>query len=58
MPGRLRAKPSGGISSVVPQVPQCYPGDDVVDIISRDMYPEPHTHTSQSAMYTTRECKS
>lgn len=33
------------------QVPQCYPGDDVVDIISRDMYPEPHTHTSQSAMY-------
>lgn len=33
------------------QVPACYPGDDVVDIISRDMYPEPHTHTSQSAMY-------
>lgn len=25
--------------------PACYPGDDVVDIISRDMYPEAHTHT-------------
>lgn len=33
------------------QVPECYPGDDVVDIISRDMYPEPHKHTSQSEMY-------
>ena len=33
------------------QVPECYPGDDVVDIISRDMYPEKHTHTSQSEMY-------
>ncbi|MBQ8921602.1 MAG: beta-mannosidase [Oscillospiraceae bacterium] len=33
------------------QVPACYPGDDTVDIISRDMYPAPHTHTSQSAMY-------
>lgn len=33
------------------QVPDCYPGDDVVDIISRDMYPEPHIHTSQSEMY-------
>lgn len=28
-----------------------YPGDDTVDIISRDMYPEKHTHTSQSEMY-------
>lgn len=33
------------------QVPECYPGDDVVDIISRDMYPEKHLHTSQSEMY-------
>ncbi len=33
------------------QVPECYPGDDVVDIISRDMYPDKHTHTSQSEMY-------
>ncbi len=33
------------------QVPQCYPGDDVVDIISRDMYPPAHEHTSQSDMY-------
>lgn len=32
-------------------VPECYPGDDVVDIISRDMYPEKHIHTSQSEMY-------
>lgn len=32
-------------------VPECYPGDDVVDIISRDMYPEPHVHTSQSEKY-------
>lgn len=32
-------------------VPECYPGDDVVDIISRDMYPEPHMHTSQSEKY-------
>lgn len=31
--------------------PECYPGDDVVDIISRDMYPAAHEHTSQSAMY-------
>lgn len=30
---------------------ECYPGDDVVDIISRDMYPEAHTHTSQSESY-------
>ncbi len=33
------------------QVPECYPGDDVVDIISRDMYPPAHCHTSQSDMY-------
>ena len=26
--------------------PECYPGDDVVDIISRDMYPPAHSHTS------------
>ncbi len=32
-------------------LPECYPGDDVVDIISRDMYPEKHCHTSQSEMY-------
>lgn len=31
--------------------PECYPGDNFVDIISRDMYPEPHLHTSQTAMY-------
>ena len=28
-----------------------YPGDDVVDIISRDMYPEKHCHTAQTEMY-------
>lgn len=33
------------------QVPACYPGDDTVDIISRDMYPDKHVHTSQSEMY-------
>ncbi len=32
-------------------VPECYPGDDVVDIISRDMYPPAHEHTSRSEMY-------
>ncbi len=32
-------------------VPKCYPGDDVVDIISRDMYPPAHEHTSQSERY-------
>lgn len=32
-------------------VPECYPGDDVVDIISRDMYPPAHTHTSQLEAY-------
>ena len=29
----------------------CYPGDDVTDIISRDMYPEPHCHTAQEDKY-------
>ena len=28
-------------------VPACYPGDDVVDIISRDMYPPAHDHTAR-----------
>lgn len=28
-----------------------YPGDDVVDIISRDMYPEKHTHTGCEKEY-------
>lgn len=28
-----------------------YPGDDVVDVISRDMYPPEHVHTSQKEMY-------
>lgn len=32
-------------------VPECYPGDDTVDIISRDMYPPAHQHTSQSKLY-------
>lgn len=32
-------------------VPECYPGDDVVDIISRDMYPPEHEHTNQSELY-------
>lgn len=32
-------------------LPECYPGDDVVDIISRDMYPEKHCHTSQQEKY-------
>ena len=31
--------------------PDNYPGDDTVDIISRDMYPDKHVHTSQSEMY-------
>lgn len=30
---------------------ECYPGDDVVDIISRDMYTEAHVHTSQKESY-------
>lgn len=33
------------------QEPECYPGDDVVDIISRDLYPPQHVHASQSEMY-------
>lgn len=33
------------------QVAECYPGDDVTDVISRDMYPEKHCHTAQSGMY-------
>ncbi len=32
-------------------MPECYPGDDTVDIISRDMYPPAHQHTSQNEMY-------
>lgn len=32
-------------------LPECYPGDDVVDIISRDMYPPAHEHISQSDKY-------
>ena len=32
-------------------LPACYPGDDVVDIISRDIYPEPHCHESQEQKY-------
>lgn len=31
--------------------PESYPGDDMVDIISLDMYPDKHTHTSQSEKY-------
>ena len=30
---------------------EAYPGDDVVDIISRDMYPPAHEHNSRSEMY-------
>lgn len=30
---------------------QYYPGDEVVDIISRDIYAEAHCHTSQKEMY-------
>ncbi len=33
------------------QKPEFYPGDDVVDIISRDIYPPQHVHASQSEMY-------
>ncbi|MCD7745313.1 MAG: glycoside hydrolase family 26 protein [Lachnospiraceae bacterium] len=32
-------------------IPEGYPGDDVVDIISRDTYPEAHKHTSQADDY-------
>ncbi len=28
--------------------PECYPGDDIMDIISRDLYPEAHCHTDHS----------
>lgn len=31
--------------------PEGYPGDDVVDIISRDMYPPAHEHTGRSEQY-------
>ena len=33
-------------------VPACYPGDDVVDIISRDMYPPAHEHTARMEKLT------
>lgn len=32
-------------------LPEYYPGDDVVDIISRDMYPEKHVHTACTEEY-------
>lgn len=32
-------------------LPEAYPGDDIVDIISRDIYPEEHDHTSYAALY-------
>ncbi|MBR1568619.1 MAG: beta-mannosidase [Lachnospiraceae bacterium] len=32
-------------------VPECYPGDDVVDIISRDLYPDKHVHTACEKEY-------
>ncbi len=32
-------------------VKETYPGDEYVDVISRDMYPPAHEHTSQSEMY-------
>ena len=32
-------------------LPESYPGDDVVDIISRDMYPPAHEHNSRSEKY-------
>ncbi|MBQ8107771.1 MAG: beta-mannosidase, partial [Ruminococcus sp.] len=31
---------------------ECYPGDDVVDILSRDMYPEAHKHKPCEEEYT------
>ncbi len=31
--------------------PQDYPGDDVVDVISRDLYPDKHDHTSLVEKY-------
>ena len=30
-------------------VPACYPGDDTVDIISRDLYPPAHEHSDHAA---------
>ncbi|MBQ3485153.1 MAG: beta-mannosidase [Clostridia bacterium] len=33
-------------------IPACYPGDDVVDIISRDMYPPAHDHTARMTALT------
>ena len=30
---------------------ECYPGDDVVDLISVDIYPEKHCHKSQAEQY-------
>lgn len=33
-------------------VPECYPGDDVVDIISCDMYPEKHVHNACEEKYS------
>ncbi len=32
-------------------VPQDYPGDDVVDVLTRDLYPPAHTHTDLAAEY-------
>ena len=32
-------------------VPSCYPGDEIVDIISRDIYEKPHNHSSFLAQY-------
>ncbi len=32
-------------------VKEYYPGDDVVDIISRDLYPQPHNHTALTKEY-------
>ncbi len=32
-------------------LPEGYPGDDVVDIISRDLYPPAHEHTAQAEQY-------
>ena len=30
---------------------ECYPGDEYVDVISRDMYPEKHDHSSRAEEY-------
>lgn len=32
-------------------VPGCYPGDDVVDILSRDIYAPPHEHSTFASQY-------